>query len=136
MKTMITTRLSLTLAVVVQVQNWSSAVCSAAPADKPTRLQQLRKDCEEGLSKKEYQRVIEIAATALSADSTNAAFYAFRGKAYAGQLKYESALQDFQRYAELAPSHSDAHFLCAESLFGLAKLDESLTAINKAIELD
>jgi len=125
---------SVVLAVTFLLLGQPSGFYRETPDNDKPRLTDCLGRCKRFLERNDYARVIDEITAALAIGPRNADLYLLRGRANAGQLKYEQALDDFERCIELNPSRSEGHFRCAEVLLSQGNPNEALRAINKAIE--
>jgi tetratricopeptide (TPR) repeat protein len=84
---------------------------------------------------KNYEALADF-KKAISLEPNNAMYYLDKGIFNASQQFNLLALADFDKVISLVPDYPDAYFYRANTLFTLGKHEESLTAINQAIQLD
>ncbi len=84
-----------------------------------------------------YPRAKEAAQKALGLDPTLAEAYTSMGKVLGWyEWAFEAAAQQLERAIALNPNYSEAHFVMGSVLPCLGRLDEALTEIRRALQLD
>ena len=93
---------------------------------------------ERGISsfnKGEYKEAVDWFKWAIKADSLDPEGYLNRGQAFRFLKKYELALADFKKGAELNPTNGDAHFLTALTAFYIGDFKLAVQGNSEAIKL-
>lgn len=81
------------------------------------------------------KQALDACNKALSLDSRNAVYYAFRGRVQLARCEYESALLDNERAIALNPTFSAAHCCLGDSLAYEGRYAEAIASFERALSL-
>lgn len=87
------------------------------------------------LGAKQFQSAVDLIASAIQCDGSQAAFYANLGEAYRHLGKPEQAVECYQNAVRLQPGLVPAHLKLGMLLRALGRLDEAAAALHAALQL-
>jgi len=88
------------------------------------------------ISKRDFEKVIDICNEALKVEPDSEAFYITRGYAYAELNKYERAIEDFSKAIKLNPNYAEAYNNRGAAYAKLNRYEQAIEDFSKAIDLN
>jgi len=88
------------------------------------------------ISKRDFEKVIDICNEALKVEPDSEAFYITRGYAYAELNELEQAIEDYDRAIELNPNYAEAYNNRGNVYAELNKYERAIEDYDRAIELN
>jgi len=90
----------------------------------------------EALQKKDFAKAAEYYTQGIAQDANNHILYSNRASARLALSQFDDALADSTKSVEINPKWSKGWFRKGQALYGMDRLEESMEALEKAIELE
>ncbi len=125
----------------MQQQKYPEAVQmfeKALPLAKTTNIPIVLASLAEGYHKSRmYDKAVDAYQKAIEAKPDDATYYNNLGNVYATMGKTTEAAEEFQKAAEMDPTHAARYYFnYGAVMYNMGNMDDSATALRKAIELD
>ncbi len=116
----------------------ASATSAAAPvtATPPATQSDTLGQALQLIQQKKYADAVTLLTDYLTRDPANYRALAIRGFAYSEMGKNAEALADFDASLAIEPNLESVHLAACQTLYHLHRLDESIAACSKAIDLN